>query len=142
MDHTIIVQIGLLDMEKVVVDLSHVHAAIFDMDGTLVNNMGFHKRAWKTFLQGHGKNLTEAFDVILGDEHVSQSKPNPEIYLETAKKLEVAPEFCLVFEDSPPGVEAGKNAGMKVVGLLTSHMAGELERADYIVEDYTRIEFR
>jgi beta-phosphoglucomutase len=83
--------------------------------------------------------LEGKFEVILGDEHVSQGKPHPEIYLETAKKLGVSPHECLVFEDSPPGVESGKNAGMTVVGILSSHSPEEISKADYVVGDFTQL---
>jgi beta-phosphoglucomutase-like phosphatase (HAD superfamily) len=76
----------------------------------------------------------------LGDEHVTQGKPHPEIYLATAKELGVAPSECLVFEDSPPGVASGKSAGMTVVGILSSHAPGELKDADYAVDDFTQIQ--
>ena len=84
--------------------------------------------------------LENKFDVILGDEHVANGKPHPEIYLETAKKLEVDASKCLVFEDTPPGVEAGKNAGMKVVGVLTTHTKEDLRNADYWIKDFTEIQ--
>lgn len=84
--------------------------------------------------------LVGKFEVILGDEHVQLGKPHPEIYLSAAKKLGIPPSECVVFEDSPPGVESGKNAGMLVVALLTSHIADELELADYFVNDFTEIE--
>lgn len=54
--------------------------------------------------------------IITGDE-VSSSKPSPEGYLLGAKKLNIAPEKCVVFEDSLQGVMAGKNAGAFVVGV-------------------------
>jgi HAD superfamily hydrolase (TIGR01509 family) len=83
--------------------------------------------------------LEDRFEVILGDEHVVNGKPNPEIFLSTANELSVDPSECIVFEDSPPGVKAGKNAGMVVVGLLTSHASDELSEADYLVNDFTDI---
>ena len=81
------------------------------------------------------------FEVIVGDEHVINGKPDPEIYLSTAKQLGVLPKECIVFEDSLPGVEAGKNAGMTVVGILSSHTTDELNKADYIVKDFKEITF-
>lgn len=86
-------------------------------------------------------NLQGQFEIILGEEHVKNGKPDPEIYLSTAKKLGVEPRECLVFEDSPSGVEAAKTAGMTVVGLLTMHSPGELTRADYLIHDFSELEF-
>ena len=214
---------------KIDIPINSFKAAIFDMDGTMINNMAYHKKAWQTFLAQHDIHLTEKefhnkisgkkndqifliffgrkldkdeerryteekealyrklfkpdikeidglfavidkldkqniktaiattapaknrdfvlkelglqnrFEVILGDEHVSQGKPHPEIYLETARQLGVKPGECLVFEDSPPGVISGKNAGMTVVGILSSHSADDLRDADYKVDDFTDI---
>lgn len=50
-------------------------------------------------------------------EELKRNKPEPDIFLLAAKKLEVNPEECLVFEDAPSGVEAGKAAGMEVYGV-------------------------
>ena len=59
-----------------------------------------------------------------------RGKPVPEGYLLAAGKLGVAPGDCLVIEDSPPGVAAGKAAGMRVVAVLTTHRAEQLAEAD------------
>ncbi len=216
---------------KVAIPLSNFKAAIFDMDGTMINNMTYHKKAWQEFLRKHDIDLSEeefahkisgkkndqifeivfgralskdeelqyteekeslyrelfkphiaeiaglrqlistlhqhgiktaiattapaknrdfalkelglqdAFEVILGDEHVSQGKPHPEIYQSTAQQLGVAPNECLVFEDSPPGVASGKSAGMTVVGILSSHSRDDLHDADYCVTDFTELDF-
>jgi HAD superfamily hydrolase (TIGR01509 family) len=215
---------------KTDIPLTDYKAGIFDMDGTMINNMAHHKRAWQAFLKQHDITLTEEefrnkisgkkndqifelvfgrklnkneelkyteekeamyrelfkpdikeiagltklietlhahgiktaiattapaknrdfalkeldldgkFEVILGDEHVSKGKPHPEIYESTAKQLGVAPEDCLVFEDTPSGVASGKSAGMTVVGILSSHSANELHDADYVVSDFTVIQ--
>lgn len=218
-------------MSTPTISLDHFKAVIFDMDGTMINNMAYHKKAWQEFLKHHGITLTEdefrhkisgkkndqifelvfgrklskeeglqyteekeslyrelskpditeiaglanlihtlhakglktaiattapaknrdfalkalglegKFEVTLGDEHVSQGKPHPEIYELTAQKLGVKPAECLVFEDSPPGVASGKSAGMTVVGILSSHEASELHDADYTVDDFTKLIF-
>ena len=83
--------------------------------------------------------LADSFELILGDEHVSKGKPHPEIYLETAKLLGVDPGDCVVLEDSPPGVQSAKAAGMTVIALLTSHNLNELSEADYFVNNFTEL---
>ena len=218
-------------MAKVEIPLASIEAAIFDMDGTMINNMAYHQKAWQEYLRRHGIELDEAefkakisgkkndqifeivfghplgaeelalrteekeslyqelyapniievaglttvidelhrrgiktaiattapagnrnfglaalgmqdkFEVILGDEHVTHGKPDPEIYLKTAEQLGVEPAQCIVFEDSPPGVESAKRAGMTVVGILTSHMPEELPDVDYVVNDFSEIIF-
>lgn len=205
-------------------------AAIFDMDGTMIRNMAYHKKAWQEYLKRHDIHLSEdefrskisgkkndqifelvfgrklsdseirrysdekeaiyralyapyivevegltnlinalheknirtaiattapaknrefaleslglegKFEIILGDEHAKLGKPNPEIYLSAARKLNISPSECAVFEDSPPGIKSGKNAGMLVIALLTSHNADELGLADYFVNDFTEVE--
>jgi HAD superfamily hydrolase (TIGR01509 family) len=77
------------------------------------------------------------FDFIITGGEVSKGKPDPEIFLKAASSLEVSPEQCLVFEDSSYGVRAGKNAGMKVVAVLTGHeskMVLMAEKPDLILE--------
>lgn len=216
---------------NILIRLSDFDTAIFDMDGTMINNMPYHKKAWKEFAKRHGLDLTDeefrekfsgkkndqilrmifgrelsaeeiaryteekegvyrelyapdiapvaglhellntlqkagkklavattapkdnrdfgfkalglenVFSVILGDEHVTRGKPHPEIYLETAKKLQVDPSRCLVFEDTPPGIQSAKDAGMKVVSVLTTHSAEENDQADYFIKDFTELTF-
>jgi len=218
-------------MAKTSVSLAGIKAAIFDMDGTMINNAAHHRKAWQTFLAKHHIVLTEEefhhkisgrkndqileiafgrkldpqevatfadekealyrelykkdieeikglsqvidelhrrgiktaiattapiknrdfalealdlqgkFEVILGEEHVSHGKPHPEIYLVAAKELSVSPPECIVFEDSPPGVESGKSAGMTVIGILSSHSSEALSKCDYHAADFSQIQF-
>ncbi|MQM12867.1 hypothetical protein Taro_045784 [Colocasia esculenta] len=58
-----------------------------------------------------------SFTIIIGGDEVKNGKPSPEIFLEAAKRMNADPSCCLVVEDSLPGVEAGKAAGMKVVAV-------------------------
>lgn len=214
------------------IDVRNIKAAIFDMDGTMVNNMDYHKKAWKIFCSRYGIDLTDEafhekisgkknseiftllfgktlslaeeakyteekeqiyreiygkevqeitglkkiinelharkillgiattasaknrifileklaispdlFSVILGDEDVTKGKPDPEIYLKAAQMLHISPAACLVFEDSPAGVMAAKNAGTRVVGILSTHTKEELQNADYTIEHFSQITF-
>ncbi len=66
--------------------------------------------------------------VTAGD--VQRGKPDPEGYLLAARRLGVAPADCVVVEDSPPGVGAGKAAGMRVIAVLTTYPAVALSSAD------------
>jgi beta-phosphoglucomutase len=52
---------------------------------------------------------------------VTHPKPHPEVYLRVAAELQVPPEDCIVFEDSYTGVASGLAAGMRVVGIETTH---------------------
>ncbi len=55
------------------------------------------------------------FDVITSSDQVEKGKPEPDVYLETALQLKIKPEHCVVFEDSPSGMNAGIAANMKVI---------------------------
>ena len=61
------------------------------------------------------------FRVVVDGHQVANAKPHPEVYLRAAELLGVAPEGCVVFEDSYAGVQAGLAAGMRVVGVTTTH---------------------
>jgi len=79
------------------------------------------------------------FDVIVNSSHITKGKPDPEIYIKAAQLLNVAPENCLVFEDAVVGINSAKAAGMKVIGVLTTHKAEELSGADALIKDYTEL---
>lgn len=67
--------------------------------------------------------------VLVCAEDVVRGKPSPDVYLLAAAGLGVVPTECLVIEDAPAGIEAARAAGMRVVGLTTTHRREEL-RAD------------
>ena len=66
-------------------------------------------------------NLIGHFDAVVSAEEVEYGKPDPQVFLVAASKLSVAPRRCIVIEDAPAGVEAGRRAGMRTIGVLTSH---------------------
>ncbi|CAF3426785.1 unnamed protein product [Rotaria socialis] len=68
------------------------------------------------------------FDVALLSEEFGIGKPNPDIYLELAKRLNVDKNSCIVFEDSVSGVRAAVAAGIKCIGILTSAKKETLEQ--------------
>lgn len=74
---------------------------------------------------------------------VNKGKPAPDVYLEAARQLGVNPRECLVFEDIVKGIEAGKNAGMKVCAVEDDFSAGQREKkieiSDYYIETYDDI---
>jgi HAD superfamily hydrolase (TIGR01509 family) len=63
--------------------------------------------------------LHDFFDAVVGAADVTRGKPEPDIFLEAARRLNVAPAQCLVFEDAPLGIEAARRAGMRAVALTT-----------------------
>lgn len=65
--------------------------------------------------------LSQYFHAVVDAYQVRNGKPHPEIFLLASGLLGIAPEFCVVFEDSSAGVQAALAAGMRVVGLSTTH---------------------
>ena len=61
--------------------------------------------------------ISDLFDEVVAAEDVSAGKPAPDIYLEAADRLGVAPDKCLALEDAPAGIMAAQRAGMTVVGI-------------------------
>ncbi len=66
-------------------------------------------------------SLRHLFRLIIDGHQVTHAKPHPEIYLKAAELLRIPPAECVVFEDSYAGVEAGRAAGMAVIGIQTTH---------------------
>ncbi len=61
--------------------------------------------------------MIDAFDAIIDGNKISNSKPDPEVFLKGAAELNVIPAGCVVFEDAVAGIAAGKTGGMKTVGI-------------------------
>jgi beta-phosphoglucomutase len=82
--------------------------------------------------------IRDLFPVIIGAEDVAISKPNPDVFSKAAEALGIAPENCVVFEDSPKGIEAARRAGMKAVAITSFHTAEELANDNVLcaVSDY------
>lgn len=70
--------------------------------------------------------FTGLFADIVTAEDVDQGKPHPDVFLKAAAKIDRDPTCCVVFEDALPGIEAGRAAGAKVVGVATTHDAATL----------------
>lgn len=83
-----------------------------------------------------GLSIREYFHTIITAEEVEHGKPHPETYLKAAEKMGTAPENCIVFEDVPKGVDAGLNAGMKVVAITTTYPAKDLMHATRVIDSY------
>ncbi len=78
--------------------------------------------------------------IVRGDEGLP-GKPQPAIFLEAARRIGVAPEHCVVFEDAPFGIEAARRAGMRAVAVCTTHTPAELAGPHVIaaVRDYEEL---
>ncbi len=78
--------------------------------------------------------IMEYFDVIIDGNDVSNAKPDPEVFLQAARKLGIAYEQSIVFEDSVAGVQAANIAGMTSVGIGEASI---LHEAQYTFKDFT-----
>jgi beta-phosphoglucomutase len=81
-----------------------------------------------------GAGIRKFFRAVVDGSQVARAKPAPDVYLRGAELLGVPPGDCIVFEDSPVGIQAARAAGMRVVGLLTH--ASKLDDVDFAVLDF------
>lgn len=72
-------------------------------------------------------------------EHVTRGKPHPEPFLAGAALLGITPADCVVFEDSPSGIDAGRAAGCTVVATTFTLSAEWLDAAHYLIRDLTAV---
>ena len=91
----------------------------------------------------HSLDMESFFQVITTACEVAAGKPAPDIYLKVAADLGVQPEKCLVFEDVPAGILAGKRAGMRVGAVedvfSLSMIEEKKELADFYIRDYREL---
>src|SRR5436190_2994940 len=80
--------------------------------------------------------LGNFFDVILDESNVDRGKPDPEIYLKVATRLNMPPSRCIVFEDSLSGVMSAEASGAKVVGVTTTHTKEELSHTQLSIDNF------
>lgn len=83
------------------------------------------------------------FQEIITGEDIHNGKPEPDIYIECARRLEVDAHHCLVFEDIPHGIIAAKRAGMRVCAIEDDYSAKDKPEkkrlADYYIRSYDEI---
>ena len=87
--------------------------------------------------------LDRYIEEVVTADMVPKGKPEPDVYLELAKRLGVSPEHCLVFEDIPEGIMAGNRAGMRTCGVFDRHSAGANETlralAKFYIPDFEQV---
>lgn len=79
---------------------------------------------------------------FISREDVKKRKPDPGAFLLAAKELGVKHSECLVFEDSPYGVEAARRAGMKCVALMTSLSRSYFKKSCVVVKDFRGVDMK
>ena len=85
-------------------------------------------------------NIKDFFNVIITADDTDKGKPNPEIFLKAAEKLNIAPADALVFEDAKYGVEAAKNGAMKCIAITSTNKKEKLHQADLIIDKYSDLD--
>ena len=97
--------------------------------------------AWAVVTSGSRALVDQAFrrldlpapDAGVYDSDVTLGKPDPACYRLAAQRLDLDPRACVVVEDAPSGVAAGKAAGMTVIAVTTTHACWQLKDADRVV---------
>ena len=86
---------------------------------------------------------TDLFAVTVSSEEVGRGKPAPDVYLEAARRLDVAPAQCAAVEDSASGIRSARAAGMRVIAYPNRHYppsAEVLAHADVVLESLTDLD--
>jgi HAD superfamily hydrolase (TIGR01509 family) len=85
--------------------------------------------------------ILQKIKIVVAKEDCTNLKPHPEPYIITAEKLGIAPEFCVVIEDTALGVESAKNAGMKCIAIPNEYTSDQdFSLADAVVESASEVE--
>jgi len=88
-----------------------------------------------------GLDLRKYFVGVVDASMVTHGKPDPEVYLKCAAMIDRDPANSIVFEDALSGIDAGRAAGSKLIGLATSHTREELH-ADVIIDNFTQLQWQ
>lgn len=89
-----------------------------------------------------GLAIRADFDAVIDEQDIQNGKPDPEILLTVARRLEVTPAECVLFEDSFAGLEAARRAGMTAIAMTTTHNASAFAGLTYverIVRDFSEL---
>jgi HAD superfamily hydrolase (TIGR01509 family) len=120
------IQAGLADIVYLFGGVTELLEALQDKTKIALATMSGRKVVDKLL---PAKRITAYFDVVVSADDVENPKPDPEVFLMAAKKMGVAPEDCLVVEDSVFGVRAAKAANMKCIAVASgAYSREELER--------------
>lgn len=83
--------------------------------------------------------LSDTFEVEISGDMIEKAKPDPQIYLECIKRLDLKPEECMAIEDSEVGIKAAHDAGLYVIARKDPHFDTDQSLADIIIEDLRNI---
>jgi beta-phosphoglucomutase len=85
----------------------------------------------------HVLHFNGTFEALISGADVQRGKPDPDIFLAAAQRLNVEPQHCLVIEDAAAGIEAAHRAGMKAIGVLNTHPQLEADLVIKSLQDLT-----
>jgi beta-phosphoglucomutase len=108
----------------------------------------FKTRGWKQAIASsaprenvvavaHVLHFNGTFEAMISGADVQRGKPDPDIFLAAAERLNVLPQDCLVIEDASAGIEAAHRAGMKAIGVLNTHPHLEADLVIQSLQDLT-----
>lgn len=83
--------------------------------------------------------VSDFFTFYLSGEMFEESKPNPAIYLEALRRLNISADECMVIEDSTYGIKAAKGAGIKVIARKDNRFGFDQSQANYLIDDYLEV---
>jgi len=124
------------EKENLYLEFLHRAAPIDDVIAIARREQGHRKLAvasggWRRIVEAalNVVGVLDLFPVIVGADDVEHGKPHPDVFLEAARRLGVAPEHCLVYEDGELGFEAARRAGMQVIDVRPWYMNDEVRKA-------------
>jgi len=143
-------EVRRLDDRKEQIYREAVRGHVPVMPGALELIRSLHAEGWRLAIGSSGppENVRLIVDELRLDRYLSattdaaqvtRGKPDPEVFLIAAARMGVLPDRCVVVEDSFHGIEAAHRAGMKAVGLTSTHPADKLHAADLIVGSLTEL---
>jgi beta-phosphoglucomutase family hydrolase len=86
-------------------------------------------------------NLKHYFNAVVTGSDVQHSKPNPEIFLKAAQRLNIDPSMCIVVEDSPNGIKAAHSAGMGCIGFASEKNPHDISHATWIIKSFGEFDY-
>jgi beta-phosphoglucomutase len=85
-------------------------------------------------------NLAHHFAAVVTGTDVTRGKPDPQVFLIAAQRLNIPPTRCIVIEDAPAGIQAANHAKMKAIALTSTHQASAFPTADKIIDNLSQIQ--
>ena len=143
-----------LAREKTEYQITHLDGNVMAMPGLIelldeIDRRGLRKAIASSSLRRYvmavlqTTHLTDRFSVIVTGEDVINGKPAPDVFLKAAQTLKTEPQYCLVLEDAPAGVQAAKAANMICIAVPNEHTRQlDLSLADEVLPSLSAVRDR